>query len=194
MARAGLGTASVTLAGAQLADETGLDQLSMGILAERLGVRTPSLYKHVDNVADLTHRIGVLSMDELADVVGDAIRGRAGKDALVAAAQAMRNYVKDHPGRYAAGNDARPTGADDPLIPAAQRVLEALAAVLHGYDLDPAQQIHALRMLRSTLHGFATVEESGGFLIDTDVDDSFAWMVSLIDQGLRAESRTEPTT
>ena len=194
MARAGLGTASVTLAGAQLADETGLDQLSMGILAERLGVKTPSLYKHVDNVADLTHRIGVLSMDELADVVGDAIRGRAGKDALVAAAQAMRSYVKDHPGRYAAGNAARPTGADDPLIPAAQRVLEALAAVLHGYDLDPAQQVHALRMLRSTLHGFATLEESGGFMIDTDVDDSFTWMVSLIDQGLRAESRTEPTT
>lgn len=193
MARPGLGTASVTLAGAQLADETGLDRLTMGVLAERLGVKTPSLYKHVDNVADLVHRIGVLSMDELADAVGDAIRGRAGAEALTAAAQAMRGYVKEHPGRYAAGNAARPTGDDDPLVAAAQRVLDVLGAVLHGYHLDPAQHVHALRMLRSSLHGFATLEASGGFMIDTDVDESFTWLVSTIDQGLRAGSAADPT-
>ena len=194
MARAGLGTASVTRAGAELADETGIDHLSMGALAERLGVKTPSLYKHVDNVADLTHRIGVLAMGELADTVGDAIRGLAGRDALVAAAQAMRTFIKDHPGRYAAGNAARPTGPDDPLVPAAARLLDALGAVLHGYRLDPERHVHAMRMLRSSLHGFATLEESGGFMIDTSIDDSFTWMVSLIDQGLTSESRTEPTS
>ena len=192
MPRAGLGTASVTRAGAELADETGIDHLSMGVLAERLGVRTPSLYKHVDNVADLTHRIGVLAMDELADAVGAAIRGLAGKDALVAAAQAFRAFVKDHPGRYAAGNAARPTGPDDPLVPAAARLLDALGAVLHGYRLDADRHVDAMRTLRSSLHGFATLEQSGGFMIDTDIDDSFTWMVALIDQGLRAESRTEP--
>lgn len=186
MPRAGLGPAAVTCAGADLADESGLDHLSMGLLAERLGVRTPSLYKHVDNIADLTHRIGVLAMGELADAIGDAIQGRAGSDALVAAAHAMRRFVNEHPGRYAAGNAARPTGPDDPLIPAARRVLDALAAALRGYELDPKDQVHALRMLRSMLHGFATLEESGGFMIDTNVDDSFAWVISLMDKGLRA--------
>jgi len=162
----------------------------MGLLAERLGVRTPSLYKHVDNIADLTHRIGVLAMGELADAIGDAIQGRSGTDALVAAARAMRSFVNEHPGRYAAGNAARPTGPDDPLLPAARRVLDSLAAALRGYALDPDDQIHALRMLRSMLHGFATLEESGGFMIDTSIDDSFDWMVSLVDQGLRAAGST----
>ena len=87
MPRAGLGTASVTSAGADLADESGLDHLSMGLLAERLGVKTPSLYKHVDNIADLTHRIAVLSMTEVGDAVRDATQGRAGADALTAAAR-----------------------------------------------------------------------------------------------------------
>ena len=64
MPRAGLGSASVTEAGAALADEVGLDQLTMGLLAQRLGVKTPSLYKHVDNLADLVHRIAVLAMVE----------------------------------------------------------------------------------------------------------------------------------
>jgi AcrR family transcriptional regulator len=183
--RAGLGPASVTEAGAALADETGLDLLSMGLLAERLGVKPPSLYKHVDNLADLTHRIAVLAMTELGDAIRDATQGRAGRDALVAAAQAMRTFVKEHPGRYAAGNGARPTGPDDPLHPAADRVLKSLSAVLRGYGLDPSEEIHALRTIRSMLHGFATLEVAGGFMIDTDVDESFSWMVDLIDNGLQ---------
>ena len=58
--------------------------------------------------------------------------------------------------------------------------------MLRGYQLDPAQEIHALRMLRSMLHGFATLEVEGGFRFDTDVNDSFAWMVDLIDHGLQS--------
>ena len=178
--------ASVTEAGATLADEIGFDQLSMGLLAERLGVRTPSLYKHVSNQADLAHRIAVLAATELGDALRDATQGRAGSEALTAAAQAMRTYVKEHPGRYAAGNGARPTGPDDPLIPASNRLLASLSAVLRGYHLDPGQEIHALRMLRSMLHGFATLEVAGGFQIDTDIDESFTWMVDLIDRSLKS--------
>lgn len=186
MPRVGLGPASVTEAGARLADEIGFDQLSMGLLAQRLGVKTPSLYKHVDSLADLIHRIAVLAATELGDALRDAIQGRAGRDALTAAAQAMRTYVNEHPGRYAAGNAVPPGGPDDPLATAINRMLGSFSAVLHGYRLDPAQEIHALRMLRSTLHGFATLELEGGFRFDTDVNDSFAWLVDLIDHGLRS--------
>jgi hypothetical protein len=101
----------------------------------------------------------------------------------------MRTYVKEHPGRYAAANGARPTGPDDPLIPASDRVLASLAAVLRGYRLEPSHEIHALRMLRSMLHGFATLEAAGGFMIDTDVDESFTWMINLVDHGLQHNPR-----
>src|SRR3954465_5340069 len=100
--RAGLPAAAVTEAGAALADEVGFEQLSMGLLAERLGVKTPSLYKHVTGQADLAHRIALLGTTQCADAIRDAIQGRAGSDALLAGAQAMRTFVKEHPGRYAA--------------------------------------------------------------------------------------------
>lgn len=191
MPRVGLGPDAVTEAGAALADEVGFDRLSMALLAERLGVRTPSLYKHVAGQADLAHRIAVLAMDELADDIRDATQGRAGRDALLAGAQAMRRYVLDHPGRYAAGNAARPTGLDDPLIPAVDRVLASWAAMLRGYRLEPDQQTHALRMLRSLLHGFASLEAIGSFQMDADVDASFDWMLDLIDHALRVD-RSDP--
>ena len=184
MPRTGLSPASVTEAGAALADEIGFDQISMGQVAERLGIKTPSLYNHVANLADLVHRIAVLAATELADALREAIQGRAGRDALVAAASAMRAYVNLHPGRYAAGNHVRPGGPDDPLSPAINRMLAPLSAVLRGYELGPGQEIHALRLLRSWLHGFATLEVEGGFRFDTDIDDSFLWSVNLIDRGL----------
>ncbi|WP_020646444.1 TetR/AcrR family transcriptional regulator [Amycolatopsis balhimycina] len=176
----------VTEAGAAVADEVGFAQLSIGLVAERLGVRTPSLYKHVASQADLVHRIAVQAANELADAIRDATQGRAGGDAFTAGAQAMRMYVRKHPGRYAAGNAARPTGPDDPLIAALDRVLASWAAMVRGYGIDPGQKIHVLRMVRTMLHGFATLEVANGFRIDADVEDSFAWMVDFIDHGLRS--------
>ncbi len=126
-------------------------------------------------------------MTELADAIRDATQGRAGSEALLAGAHAVRTFVLEHPGRYAAGNAARPSGPDDPLVPAVGRVLASWAAMLHGYRLDPDQEIHALRMLRSILHGFASLEAIGSFQINTDVDDSFTWMIGFINQGLTAK-------
>ncbi|WP_030486909.1 TetR/AcrR family transcriptional regulator [Micromonospora chokoriensis] len=194
MPKARLTPASVTEAGAALADEVGYENLSMGLLAERLGIKTPSLYKHVTSQADLAHRIAILAMTEMGDAIRDATQGRSGSDALVAGAQAMRTHVRKHPGRYAAGNTARPTGPDDPLIPATERVLASWAAMLSGYRLDPGQQIHAMRMLRSVLHGFATLEAADGFQIDTSVDESFTWLINFIDHGLRAGAVTGSAT
>ncbi|MEV4118753.1 WHG domain-containing protein [Micromonospora sp. NPDC049645] len=186
MPRARLTPASVTEAAAALVDEVGFDNLSMGLLAERLGIKTPSLYKHVSSQADLAHRVAILALHEAGDAIRDAIQGRSGSDALAAGARAMRAYVREHPGRYAAANAVRPAGPDDPLIPASERVLASWAAMLSGYGLDPGQEIHAMRTLRSVLHGFATLEAAGGFQIDASVDESFTWLVSFLDQGFRA--------
>ncbi|WP_298210941.1 TetR/AcrR family transcriptional regulator [Ferrimicrobium sp.] len=186
MSRAGLGPASVTEAGALLVDELGADQLSMGLLAERVGVKTPSLYKHVDNLADLTHRIAVLAATELGDCVRDVAQGRAGRDALIAVVRAMRTYVKGHPGRYRVMNAVTPSGPEDPLVVASNRLLSSLSAVLRGYRISSTEEIHALRMLRSMLHGFVTLEIEEGFRLDTDVNESFDWMIDAIDQTLRS--------
>ncbi|MCS5715735.1 WHG domain-containing protein [Herbiconiux sp. CPCC 205716] len=188
MPRAGLDAAVVTEAAAALADEIGLGGVSMSLVAERLGVKTPSLYKHVDGLASLTHRIAVLGASEAADVLRDAMQGVSGREALAAAAQAFRGFVTAHPGRYAATTGARPADADDPLAPALERTLTSLEAVLRGYDLDDADRIDALRMLRSALHGFATLEAADGFQLDTDVDASFRWLIDFVDGGLRARA------
>jgi AcrR family transcriptional regulator len=190
--RAGLDPAVVVAGAAQLADEIGLANVTMALLAERLGVRAPSLYKHVDGQADLNRRIAVLALDELGDALREALQGRAGKDALSAAARAVRAFVIEHPGRYAATIRISADSPGDPLAVAGARVLGSLSAVLGGYSINPADTTHALRMLRSLFHGFAVLEAAGGFQMDTDVDESFEWLVDFVDrgmQGLATDSR-----
>jgi AcrR family transcriptional regulator len=183
--RAGLTGDDVVASAAALADEIGYPALTMGLLADRLGVRPPSLYKHVDSLADLQHRVAALAMAELGEVIRDAVQGQAGLDALAALMSAVRAYVTAHPGRYTATTGAEPTGPDDPLLAASNRVIASITAVLRGYGVGDADMDHALRTIRSTLHGFAMLEASRGFQWEADPDESFAWMIRFIDRGLR---------
>ncbi len=186
MPRAGLSRPDVIAAAADLADETGIQGLTMGLLAQRLGIRTPSLYKHVTDLADLRHGVAIQAMNEAGEAVRDALQGRSGRDALVALLASMRSYAATHPGRYAAANSTRLTGPDDPLLVASRRVIDSISAALRGYGIPDADLVHAIRTIRSTIHGFALLQESDGFQWNEDPDDTFDWLIEFIDRGLRA--------
>ena len=186
MPRAGLSSSDVVAAGAELANEVGFQELTMGLLAQRLGIRTPSLYKHVTDLADLRHRIATQATSELGEAVRDALQGRSGRDALTALLAAVQTYVMAHPGRYAATVGARFTGPDDPLLAASTRVIDSISAALRGYGISDADMVHAIRTIRSTIHGFAMLQEADGFQWSGAPGDTFDWMIRFIDRGLRA--------
>ena len=102
MARAGLTPILVISEAGDLADEVGFDNLTISGLAQRLGVKQPTLYKHVTGTSGLHREMAVLAKLELADVMRRSAVGKAGDDALVAIAIAYRNWAVEHPGRYAA--------------------------------------------------------------------------------------------
>ena len=57
-------------------------------MAAAAGVRTPSLYDHVESLDDVRRRVALLALRDLADALRDAAVGRAGDDALAATADA----------------------------------------------------------------------------------------------------------
>ena len=186
MPRAGLSRGDVVAAAAELADEVGFAELTMGLLAQRLGIRTPSLYKHVADLADLKHAIAIAAMTEVGDDIRDALQGRSGRDALAALAIAIRSYAIAHPGRYAATSGVRLAGPDDPLLTASTRVVDSIAAALRGYGIAEAEMVAAIRTLRSAVHGFVLLQQTGGFQWSEDPAGTFDWMIEFLDRGLRA--------
>jgi AcrR family transcriptional regulator len=184
--RTGLSSEDVVAVAAALADEAGFRELTMGLLAERLGVRTPSLYKHVADLADLRHRVAALAVTELGEAVRDALQGKSGLDALTALLTTVRGYVTEHPGRYTATVGAEFTGPDDPLLTATSRILGSIAAVLRGYGISDAEMVDAIRTIRCTIHGYAVLQAADGFQWSGDPGKTFDWMTRFIDGGLRA--------
>ncbi|ESU49971.1 TetR/AcrR family transcriptional regulator [Streptomyces filamentosus] len=164
MVRAGLTAERVTVAGAELADDIGLDRVTMSQVARRLGVKDASLYTHVRSLEDLRGRIALLAADEKTIRIAEATAGRAGKDALVAFADAWREYAHQHPGRYMA---TQTLIRIDPELaaeaPGPRRAVELTYGMLRGYGLAEPDLTDAVRLLRSTFHGFVALEAAGGF-------------------------------
>ena len=179
-----MNTAQVVASGAELADEAGIAAVSFAALAERLGVKAPALYKHVDSIGNLQHRIATLALIELGDTLRDALQGKSGAKAIAALFTAVQSYIDEHPGRYSATIGAQFQGPDDPLLAAATRVIDSLGAVLSSYGIPPEERDHAIRMLRCTIHGYAVLKASNAFQWSNDPDESLAWMIRFINAGL----------
>jgi len=184
MARVGLTTERVVRAGAELADEVGFDQVTVSEVARRFDVKVASLYSHVKNSQDLRTRIALFALEELADRAADAIAGRAGKDALVAFANAYRDYSREHPGRATAARSRL-----DPETAAASagvRHAQMTRAILRGYDLKEPDQTHAVRLLGSVFHGYSSLELAGGFSHSSpDSEESWTRILDALDALLR---------
>lgn len=184
MPRAGLDREAVVAAAASLADADGLEQLTLARLAGRLGIRSPSLYAHVDGLGELRVLIATRGARELAVALQAAAAGRARSDALRAVAGAYRDYAHAHPGVYAAMQRAPTDDSDPEQADAAAALVGVLVAVLRGYGLEGEDAIHGVRIVRAAMHGFVSLEREGGFAIPISLDDTYRRLVEMLDRGL----------
>ncbi|MFV8183603.1 MULTISPECIES: TetR/AcrR family transcriptional regulator [unclassified Streptomyces] len=172
MVRAGLTPDRIVSAAADLADEVGFESVTLSGLARRFGVRDASLYSHVRGLEDLRTRMALLAGGEMIERIAVAVAGRAGKDALVAFAGAYREFALQRPGRYAATQ----IRVDQALVvdsPVMRRTAEITYGMLRAYGLEEPDLTDAVRLLRSTFHGYCALEAAGGFGAPRDVQRSW---------------------
>jgi AcrR family transcriptional regulator len=185
--RAPLSPEQIVETAAVIADHEGTDALTLARLAGELGVRAPSLYNHVDGLDDLRHRLTLRALDELGARIQRAAVGRQAHDAVRAIAHAFRRFAHERPGLYAATVPTTEVD-DDAIRRLGAEIVATVVDALAGYELDEATAIHATRALRSAVHGFVSLEHSGGFGLDVDLDDSFSWLVELVASGIGHEA------
>lgn len=176
MPRVGLTRERIAQQAAAVADQAGFDRLTLAAVAARCGVSLPGLYKHVNGLDTVRRDVAVLAVRELTAVLAQAAAGLAGRDALVAFAQAYRGYATAHPGRYAASVRA-PDPGDEEHSAAGAAAIGLIANVLTGYRIEGEDLIDAVRMLRAALHGFVALEAADGFGLPQSVDATFTRLV-----------------
>jgi AcrR family transcriptional regulator len=177
----------VVQAAVDLVNTEGLEALTLSRLAGQLGIQTPSLYNHVAGLSGLYRELALLDVRRLGERLGNAAIGKSGAQAVQAVAQAYRSYIKENAGLYHAGlrqrryrvpGDAEMEGAED-------RVVEIALAVVASFGLAGEDGLHAVRGLRSLVHGFAILEAAGGFGLPLDLDESFHRLVETLIRGMR---------
>src|SRR4249919_3716543 len=141
MPRAGLTPERIISEAATVADEVGLDRLTLAAVAQRCGVSLPGLYKHVSGLDEVRRGISLLAVREQTSTLARATAGVTGRESLHALSAAYRAYALAYPGRYAASVQA-PAPGDHEHADVAAQAIAVISAALQGYRLDGSDLIH----------------------------------------------------
>lgn len=172
---------------ADLADEEGFAAVTPTAVARRVGLTVPTLYSHVTDAAGLRTEVALLALRELADELAEGLAGRAGSEALAALGETFRSYARRHPGRWEATKLR--LGAEPARESAGPRLAALSRQALRAYGLRDADEVHAVRLVGSTVRGFVDLEAAGAFAHSPpDPADSWDRIAASLDAQLRAWS------
>ena len=176
----------------EMIDELSLRRFSLRALASRLNVQVSSLYNHIPNEDVLLTEVGLRVIDQIAEFVTEATRGKTGEEALLALADAYREYANAHPWPY-----GLVLGASRLRIPAvesaASKVVRPILDVISQFGIGEGKlQIHFLRMLRSVMCGFVIYEHCGSFTgVNVSKDETYHFILQSIASEIRAQAQNQ---
>lgn len=176
--------AAVLDAAMQLADEHGLEAVTMHAVARRLSVTPMALYRHVDGkqalLDGLVERLLTGYPLPAASVPWPA--------RLAAIAEAVRSTAKRHPAVF-------PLLLTRPAVtPAARTVRDSVQSALREAGLAADDAARAERLISTAVLGFAASEAAGRFShhARTVVDQDFAELLRWLRLALSPELRGAP--
>lgn len=160
-------------AGRALLESDGLDGVTMQSVAQRVGVRAPSLYKRVRDREALIGLVAAASIDDLTT------RLDAADDALEPLARALREFARARPEAFRL---IFARGADQASLQRAVRPVLAVTERLVG----PERALDAARLVTAWATGFLAMELAGAFRLGGDVDGAFDYGLQVLVEGLGA--------
>lgn len=176
-------------AATEIVDQHGIKELTLTSLAQKLNIRSPSLYNHVSGLNALRSMLSVYGYRQLNQVLMRAAIGRSGDHAIREMAKAYINFARTHPGLYEI-TLSEPTNPE--AVQVSEEIVELVTQVLKAYQLEDDIALHMARALRSILHGFASLEQKGGFGLPLDLDESLDEMIETFLTGLHTRFSPNP--
>jgi len=187
--------AEVVATAIRLLQSEGPEALGINRVARELGIKPPSLYNHVASNEDLRHAVALEGWSLLEQQFRVALASPDVARPLTRRyADTFRAFVKAHPALYTLMSTTD-LSHEPAYPPVANRILAALMDVLSPFGLEGDAALHAVRGLRSALHGFVLLELAGQFpmrleltgLFPTypEVDASYEWLIEMLTRGIQ---------
>jgi AcrR family transcriptional regulator len=163
--------AAIVDAGRVLLEAGGPATLTMQAVAQRVGVRAPSLYKRVRDREALVQLVAEATVEDLGR------RLAASDGSLTALARVYRSFAHEHPEGFRLMYAV--PGSADALQRASEPVLRAA-----GEAAGPDEALDAARLLTAWATGFVSMELAGVFRLGGDVDQAFEYGLARLERAL----------
>jgi AcrR family transcriptional regulator len=162
-----------------LANEVGVQQLSFQNIAEMLDVKYPSLYNHFKNIGEVKAALTDLLIQELNDLLRNALVGKSGRAAILTYADVYQNFAFENAAVYELLISV-PKTENSMLIKRIQETNRIILQILAVYPLSREEQFHKSRELRSLIHGFISLRFLGYFQKEeiADPQESYQRMIA----------------
>jgi AcrR family transcriptional regulator len=171
----------------EILESDGLAGLTMQAVADRVGVRAPSLYKRVRNRDDLLSLVAVATIRDMTtrlDAVGRSGDPRADLGELC---RGFRAFAHERPAGYRLvlgwGPDAVKLDQEEHVRAGA--IVLRVAAELAG----PEQALEAARLITAWAHGFISMELGGAFNLGGDLEIAYEYGIAHLADALTGADR-----
>jgi AcrR family transcriptional regulator len=170
----------IVQAGRDILESAGIAGLTMTAVADRVGVRAPSLYKRVRNRDDLVRLIIEATVRDLGERLAAIGAGTDPRRDLAELARDLRAFARARPMGYQLISAPRP-GLAGPGIEEMTHAIEPVMQVAGNL----AGEHHALEAARTFIawaSGFISMELAGAFKLGGDIDQAYEFGIAhLID-------------
>lgn len=187
MSKTRLDASLVITKAAQLANKVGLEQITLKMLAEELGIKSPSLYNHINGLDDLRKQLMIYGWKQMQEQIAQSVIGISGYDALKAMCYAFYDYATDNPGVFNAMlwyNKFQ----NEETSEATSGLLSIIFKVVAGLNLPEEYGFHLIRTFRGFLEGFSLLVNNESFGHPLPIRESFELSLTILIDGIKALS------
>ncbi|MBY8913971.1 WHG domain-containing protein [Bacillus sp. YC2] len=181
--RVGMSLTMIIKAAADIANQKGLNEVTLATVSKTLNVKSPSLYNHVNGLRGIKTELAVRGLTMLYEEMSASVKGLNGERALLSLADAYIGFAEANPGLYEASlqkiEDSRLEKLSGLIV---RLVVGQLTS--NGYA-ESGTAIHAARGLRSLLHGFAVLRKQTAFELSESIRDSRLFATRTFLNGLK---------
>lgn len=184
MPRIGLSREKVIEQAATLANEKGLEHVTITTLADYLGIKKPSLYNHIKSQEDIYHGIMIYGWQNGAEKIAENIVEEDAHESLRKYAYAFYQYAMDNPGIFEAMLWYNKYKSEE-LIKATEKIYIFFFAQTDKLHIDREVANHLLRTYRAFLEGFLLLVIHDSFGNPISIEESFALSLDVLISGMK---------
>ncbi len=168
----------------EIADNVGLENLTVKLLADHLDVVSPAIYKHFKGgLQEIKRELSFYAWKLLEEKIIRSSVGKSRDEAIRIFCNTYRDFAFRHKGLFRATHWYNSYNSKEEAE-ATKGIIAALYQVLDGYQLDDGQKLHVLRILRAFVQGYADIEINGGFGDPIATSESFEFAIDTILKGI----------